>query len=40
MSTYRMTKRRQVKTNDIGVIKFIKDKDTNILVLDENIKDR
>ena len=38
--TYMMTKRRQTKTNDIGVLKCIKDKDKNILVQDENIKDR
>ena len=37
---YRMTERREAKTNDIGVVKCIKDKDNNSLVQDENIKDR
>ena len=36
---YRRAKRRQAKTNDIGVLKYIKDKDKNILVQDKNIKD-
>ena len=29
---YRMTERREAKTNDIGVVKCIKDKDNNSLV--------
>ena len=36
---YRRAKRRQAKTNDIGVLKYIKDKDKNILLQDKNIKD-
>ena len=31
---------RQAKTNDIGVVKCIMDKDKNILVKDDNFKDR
>ena len=36
---HRMTKRKQEKTNDFGVVKCIKDNDENILVHNENIKD-
>ena len=35
-----MSKRRQEKTNNIGVVKCIKDKDMNILFQDEKIKNR
>lgn len=35
-----MTKKRQAKTNVIGVVRCIKVKDANILVQYENIKDR
>ena len=34
-----MAMREQAKTNNIGVVKCIKDKDKNILVQDENIND-
>ena len=37
---YWMVKRRQAKTNDIGVIQCVKDKNNYILVQDENIKNR
>lgn len=36
---YRMAKKKQAKTNDMGEVKYIKDKNKNILVPDENIKD-
>ena len=36
---HRMTKRKQEKTNDFGVVKCIKDNEENILVHNENIKD-
>ena len=35
-----MTKRRQAKTCNIGVVNNIKDNDKNIPVQDENTKDR
>ena len=35
-----MAKRRPPNTIDIGVVKYIKDKDQNTLIQDENIKDR
>ena len=34
-----MAMREQAKTNNIGVVKCIKDKDKNILVQDKNIND-
>ena len=37
---YRMAKRRQEKTNEIGVVKYIMDKNKIILVQGVNIKDR
>ena len=35
-----MAKRKQEKTNDMRVVKCIKDNDKNILGQDENIKNR
>ena len=37
---YRMAKRRQEKTNEISVVKYIMDKNKIILVQGVNIKDR